>query len=242
MHDRFHAIHAVSLKIFSLWNTGEHAFLWKSAHCRLPDFSNPGVCTKLFVWSEGREWSSVKSKNIIDGDDTTLRQIITKYSHFPFKSVCCFELLQANGFFLLFFCFSIHCRCRWDPLGFFFNSTSKILLIYLHHTAAPEEHLAFKSFLCSTCHHCHECSVRCVVCIFRILSPFDTAFISWFIILKVFWSSLYNSCAEKCSHISQFRENVGIKSQRIQTVCPPSFHRTIPTFNLSSLTRYFYAI
>lgn len=121
MHDRFHAIHAVSLKIFSFWNTGEHAFLWKSAHCRLPDFSNPGVCTKLFVWSEGREWSSVKSKNIIDGDDTTLRQIITKYSHFPFKSVCCFELLQANGFFLLFFCFSIHCRSRWDPLGFFFH-------------------------------------------------------------------------------------------------------------------------
>lgn len=119
MHDRFHAIHAVSLKIFSFWNTGEHAFLWKSAHCRLPDFSNPGVCTKLFVWSEGREWSSVKSKNIIDGDDTTLRQIITKYSHFPFKSVCCFELLQANGFFLLFFCFSIHCRSRWDPLVFF---------------------------------------------------------------------------------------------------------------------------
>lgn len=102
MHDRFHAIHAISLKISSF----ENRFLkyrWTCFFVKISTlparFFRPRRVHKI-CWNGGSTSSLVKSKkNIIDGDDTTLRQIITKYSHFPYKSVGCFGLLQANGFF-----------------------------------------------------------------------------------------------------------------------------------------------
>lgn len=60
------------------------------------------ACVRNCLCEEWKRWNmEAQNSSNIDGDDTTLRQIITKYSHFLYKSVCCFGLLQANDSFPL---------------------------------------------------------------------------------------------------------------------------------------------